>query len=420
MTDLQLGLIIGGIVIIIAVYGLNRWQEFRYKKMAAKAFAKNHPDVLLHTPKNRVRHGVDSSPSIRYEPSFTDSLSQVMDAENAKLASEHVPPQETISFIFDTSSSSDVIESSKEEEVMNDEVGVQEESLSTVEEAPNLEKTYQPHYSLRREYESDRDIALEPSFYFIAEVTTESPIEAATMPIFSAAKRVRCLGLRADQHWELVTESSLGRYNALKIGLQLVDRQGPVTAEDIDAFCQTIQLFATESEAKVIFPLRLQKIDAAVKLDQFCASTDMQVAINLRADVNLSLKNIAQFAETENMVLSADGAFHRTDENGNTLFCLINQFNKGVFTPNFLDETRLISFVLDVPRVVNGAEIFDQMCALAVTLGESLGAELVDDNHQILTQDGLAFIRRELIEMQKKMQAKGIVAGSTIARQLYS
>lgn len=420
MTDLQLGLIIGGVAIIVAVYGLNRWQEFRYKKMAAKAFAKNHPDVLLNTPKNRVRHGVDSSPSIRYEPSFTDPLNQDVAIDETRIAAEHVHPQETISFIFDTPASLDLIESAKEEGVMSDKAGLAEIPSTVEEEAPNLEKTYQPQYSLRREYESDRDIALEPPFYFIAEVTTDSPIDAATMPIFSAAKRVRCIGLRADQHWELVTESSLGRYNALKIGLQLVDRQGPVTGEDIDAFCQTIQLFATESEAKVIFPLRLQKIDAANKLDQFCASTDMQVAINLRADANLSLKNIAHFAETENMVLSADGAFHRTDENGNTLFCLINQFNKGVFTPNFLDETRLISFVLDVPRVVNGAEIFDQMCALAVALGDSLGAELVDDNHQILTQDGLAFIRRELIKMQKKMHAKGIVAGSTIARQLYS
>jgi hypothetical protein len=423
MTDLQVGLIVGGLVIIVAVYGLNRWQEYRYKKTAAKAFAKNHPDVLLNTPKNMVRPGVDAQATQRYEPSFASAVQEIDNKEPTEKAGPIGPH-------YSASSKTGNDAQAVEEQVniissAGQNVGVEKEDLSIAtiknELIPGAIDPISPSYTALRFRSSDvdRDISLNMAFYFIAEIHAKAPISATAMPILSAAKRIRCLGLRPDKQWEVITEGSLGQYDELKIGLQLVDRQGPVTTEDISAFCQTVQIFADECEASAIFPQRSQKIHQAQELDQFCAETDVQIGLNLKAKSDLSLEKIAAFAEQENMTLAADGAFHLTDESGNTLFSLINQHGQH-FTPNFLGETRAISFVLDVPRVAQGGEVFDHMCKLAWHLAEELHAELVDDNQQPLTAQSLALIRHELVQMQNKMQARDIEAGSAIALQLYA
>ncbi len=78
MTDLQLGSLAIGGALVVAVYAFNSWQEYRYRKQAAKAFARNQPDVLLETPQNVVRKGdsqrlepalgVPAAAEVRHEP----------------------------------------------------------------------------------------------------------------------------------------------------------------------------------------------------------------------------------------------------------------------------------------------------------------------------------------------------------------
>jgi FtsZ-interacting cell division protein ZipA len=414
MTDLQVGLIVGGLVIIGAIYGLNWWQEHRYKKTTAKTFAKNHPDVLLTMPKNMVRAGVENQATQRYEPSFAADGQEDEALPETTTSGEFQPALVQHTTYQDKADppipSPGLLQIDRDKDrTIKHELSLEEKETSSLSSLP-----------LRsRAFDLERDAFLSPAFHFIAEIHAKTPINATLMPILSAAKRVRCLGLRADKQWEVITEGSLGHYDELKIGLQLVDRQGAVTQEDINAFCQTIQLFADECEANVIFPHRAQKLQQAQELDQFCAETDVQIGLNLKANANLSLEKIAAFAEQEKMTLAADGAFHLTDESGNTLFSLVNQDGQQ-FTPNFLGETRAISFVLDVPRVAHGGEVFDHMCQLAWQLAEVLQAELVDDKQQTLTAQSLALIRQELVHMQNKMQTKDIEAGSTIALQLYA
>ena len=436
MTDLQLSLVLSGLVMIFLIYGFNRWQEFRYKKKMTKAFAKHHQDVLLNTPKNMVRHG-SGTLSERYEPAFVQeqesfsepaslSESETFDSEKHPPAGgtqeKNNQPQQTIPFLFESSTlHQEELEEKgtiRQSQVTQDWSSHPQESFSS-SSLRETDKSSQTHHVTRRLADVDRDASLNPDFYFIAEVYAQSPIEAATIPILSAAKRVRCIGLRADQHWEVVTDGSLGRYSELKIGLQLVDRQGPINAEDMSAFSQTIELFAEEQHAKVNFTPRLSKIEKAVELDQFCADTDVQVGLNIMADFPLSLEQIGLFAEQENMTLAGDGAFHFTDEHGNTLFSLTNQGEGKSFTPNFLGETRMISFVLSVPLVSNGGEAFDYMCELASVLSSLLGGVMVDDNQHLLSVEGLKCIRQEIIEIQNKMQKRGLIAGSMMARQLY-
>ena len=47
MSDLQIGLLIIGIVTIAAVIAYNKIQDLRFRKLAEKNFASSHEDALL-------------------------------------------------------------------------------------------------------------------------------------------------------------------------------------------------------------------------------------------------------------------------------------------------------------------------------------------------------------------------------------
>src|SRR5256885_930263 len=49
MSDLQLALIVIGVLLIAAVFAYNKWQEARYRRQADAALSPSQTDVLLHS-----------------------------------------------------------------------------------------------------------------------------------------------------------------------------------------------------------------------------------------------------------------------------------------------------------------------------------------------------------------------------------
>ena len=47
MSDLQLGLLGIGVIVVVAVIAYNKWQEFKLKRRAETTFASSHHDVLF-------------------------------------------------------------------------------------------------------------------------------------------------------------------------------------------------------------------------------------------------------------------------------------------------------------------------------------------------------------------------------------
>ncbi|TXT24633.1 MAG: ZipA-like protein, partial [Rhodocyclaceae bacterium] len=47
MTELQLGLIGLGATAVVGVFGYNKWQEFRQRKLAEAVLKPHHADILL-------------------------------------------------------------------------------------------------------------------------------------------------------------------------------------------------------------------------------------------------------------------------------------------------------------------------------------------------------------------------------------
>jgi FtsZ-interacting cell division protein ZipA len=76
--------------------------------------------------------------------------------------------------------------------------------------------------------------------------------------------------------------------------------------------------------------------------------------------------------------------------------------------------------LLDVPRVENPGNQFDQMIHAARELAKELQSSVVDDHRVLLNDSSLARIRTQIAEVEAKMRAQGIVPGSAQARRLFS
>ena len=94
MTELQMGLIGLGAAAVVGVFGYNKWQEQRHRKMAEAVLKRQHDDVLLGDTPKVVSKTPTSAPE-RSEPeigieqpeaSDTQRLEPVMLAEDEPIA----------------------------------------------------------------------------------------------------------------------------------------------------------------------------------------------------------------------------------------------------------------------------------------------------------------------------------------------
>ncbi|GGP18576.1 cell division protein ZipA C-terminal FtsZ-binding domain-containing protein [Silvimonas iriomotensis] len=389
MTDLQLGSLIAGGAIVAAVYAFNWWQEHRYRKQAAKAFARNQPDVLLDTPQNVVRKGDNQ----RLEPALNTAV-----AKTGELREEPVLAGHTVG------------------EVLQEEAPVAEEPAWTAPAPVAPRPAAQPAAQSATADEDAETSLLDPAFDFIAEVHAGVDIPAGEVPPFPAAKRVRVIGLNEAGQWQTVYGSTGNAFSELRIGLQLVDRQGALTQEQLNGFCMAVQQFADEHEASVTFPQRSAKLSAAAQLDEFCASVDVMIGLNVMATGNpLPMEKVRVLAEHAGLVKAPDGTFQYRSDSGKTLFSLTNHDQ----TP-FGTTSEGVTLLFDVPRAAGGLSVFEYVCQFAIQLCTQLGATLVDDNGKPLTNASLTNIHDQLGQIYAQMDEQGIEPGSPAALRLFA
>lgn len=403
MTDLQLGSLVIGGAIVALVYAYNWWQEHRYRKQAQRAFSRNQPDVLLETPKNMVRtgesrrmepivHGRDVEPTFEMSPiRATEPVGKIEPSllgEDGDL-DDFVDPQAAIA------------------------------ARKAVPVPAQPPAAYAETDALADDDEEDDAVTtslLDPALDFIAEIHASEPIPATNVPTFPGAKRIVTLALNNDDQWEVVLHTSRHRYLELQVGLQLADRQGALTQEQLNAFCMGVQQFADEFDAVVTFPQRSGKLAAARDLDEFCAGVDVLIGLNvMAASKPFPMEKVRVLAENSGLARGPEGNFHYRSDSGKTLFTLSNQDE----TP-FGTTSEGLTLLFDVPRVAGGVAVFDYLADFAQNLSMALGGTLADDNGKALTESSMTNIRQQLAEIYARMDDRGIAAGSVAALRLFA
>jgi FtsZ-interacting cell division protein ZipA len=209
----------------------------------------------------------------------------------------------------------------------------------------------------------------------------------------------------------------------LRVGLQLVDRHGAATAEDLNAFFGGLQEVGLALAAAVEYPDADAALAQANALDAFCAEVDVQIGLNVIATATTTFNGtkLRALAESGGMQLGKDGRFHRLDDHGAELFALANM-EPMPFHGETLKTlaTRGVTVLLDVPRAPGAASTFRLYLDFANQLEHALGGMLVDDNKKPIGQASVESIGAQLENIYRVMDSCGIPAGSPAALRLFN
>jgi len=377
MSNLQINLIVIGIVIIGGVVFYNWMQQRRYQRNTEKAFKNKYEDVLLEAEK-------------------TTEVERVEPQLNKEVTGDfRVEP------------------SIKEKEIVESDSKPEQKHLNTTNEPAKPVKVY-----------SNGVVDYVVSIQSETSVTVSDLAEILQRKV-GFGKPVRWFGQKnAGAFWEEITIESDPKsdYTGLRACLQLADRSGPVSEVGLSEFRDMVQNFAELINAVTETPDIGEAYSQAVLLDQFCAEVDVMIGINVISKDGGAFTGtkIRALAEASGFKLDGGGVFNFREGNADAKFTL-NNYEPTPFLPDNIRTltTNGVTFLLDVPRIKNGERVFDQMTHLSRIFATTLGGIMVDDNKVPLSDSGIDRIKHKLSGIQAVMKSRDFPAGGEIAQRLF-
>ncbi|MBP7201940.1 MAG: cell division protein FtsZ [Propionivibrio sp.] len=439
MTELQMGLLGLGATAVVGVFAYNKWQEYRHRKLAEKVLDVHHADVLLE---EAVRERPVAGPAASDADLFgTAAASPSAERETPPFDGEPVLHHDRIEPVlrFETEPAEESVDPAADVIDAIDDIAppkIPKEPEHDPESLPEPVPALAPE-ATRVQADAHREVGdvpepthlLSPQVDFIAAFEVVEPaasyqiLESQANVLARIRKPVHWLGFNeTTREWDVIVDDGQSAYRRIRVGLQLVDRQGPASDGELSVFAVAMQDLAEEMMAIASLPARPAALQMAAELDAFCASVDIQIGINVisQGQVFAGTK-LRALAEAAGMVIDAERRFVRCDEDGNVLYVLLNQENLGFSTESMKTmTTHGLTFLLDVPRVAHGERVFNQMVELARRFADVLRGSLVDDNRRPLSEGALEPIRKQVAQFQSTMAAHGLPAGGSLARRLFS
>ena len=321
MSDLQVSLLIIGVVVVGGVTAFNWFQQWRLRRRLEQAFGDKHEDVLLaragrREPAGRVEPQLDSGRSAQPHEEPT----RAPEPQAARASPLNAP------------------------------------NATVIQNLPEV-----PEFDSRVDYIAAID-AVEPiSAAGLAELHTKAA---------AGGRRFRVAGFNPEMNaWEEASRLSGGRYAHIRVAVQLVSRKGVIEASALNAICDAVRACATKFSALAHCP----DIDAALKraeeLDAYCAEVDVAIGVNVVPAPGASFAGtrIRALAESAGFKLEPEGVFHYRDEARQTLFTLDNH-EPAPFLPEQMKHlsTSGITLLLDVPRACGRGAALELMLRTGV------------------------------------------------------
>ena len=401
MTELQYGMIALSVLVIAGVFGYNKWQESRHRKLAEAALKPQMDDVLLDRPTAEFSPKTDPADIVREEPVWVAEPELRVDLTDT--------PDESARF---AAHANEVPHASSP----------RAQSSTAAPAASEIPADDLPSLALPAEL-------LDPRVEFIVSMELVEPVSSQQI-LHSQRETLRRLNKpvhwiafnEQKREWQRLRGDTDLPVRSLRIGLQLVNRLGPVSDADVATFAGAMQALADELMAVADMP-PTRVLDQAAEVDRFCAAVDLEIGLNLVSrGLPFPGTKIRALAEAAGMVLGLEGYYTRYDDQGRAQYTLQNYENTPFSADNLRGlSTHGLTFVLDVPRVEQGERVFTLMLDQTRHFAETLQGQLVDDNRNPLTEPQLEHIRREFIgKPQATMRSYGLTAGSPQALRLFS
>ncbi len=401
MTELQYGMIALSVLVVAGVFGYNKWQENRHRKLAEAALKPQMDDVLLDRRTAEASREASQGGTLREEPVF---------------AADSEPRADFGSELGDAPRFS----ASGEGEAFDPPVRPQPSSAAP--SVAELATDDLPSLALPAELLDPR-IEFIVSMELVEPVSSQQILHSQREILHRLNKPVHWVAFNEQKReWQRLRGDADLPVRSLRIGLQLVNRLGPVSDADLATFAGAMQALADELMAVADMP-PTRVLDQAAEIDRFCAAVDLEIGLNLVSrGLPFPGTKIRALAEAAGMVLGLEGLYTRYDDQGRPLYSLQNYESTAFSADNLRSlSTHGMTFLLDVPRVEQGERVFLQMLDQTRHFAEILQGQLVDDNRHPLTEPQLEHIRREFIgKPQATMRSFGLNAGSPQALRLFS
>jgi FtsZ-interacting cell division protein ZipA len=427
MSDLQVGLIILGAFIIAAVVVYNWMQERKLRQEVTNEFIVPQKDVLsddFHI--NADAYIVDKELA-----EVTEKFNQTEHASAAEALTEPtvIEPVETD---FNDDVFAEAVEaqeaSARESRAIADtEYAAQKELKQEQDERLVLEPIVQA--SLHEQFQQTQvnlpdvthpQIDLSAILYFNKNIGNKD-LSALSATLAGINLPVMLHGLDNQDKWHVLSESNATTFKQVACSVQLADRGGPIAKNLLNKFQFAVEDTGLELNAHVEWQGSGDALQRAIELDQFCIEVDQMISVHVaQGETPIHGTKFKGLAEANGMALSNDGKFHYY-ANDAQLFTATDT-NNVPFTAESLRNNVLksVTFQIEIPKVGNCEQVFNQMITIAQKMASSLNASLVDDNQKPLGDLQIEKIRQQLKVIHATMVARGIMPGSLGSMRLFS
>ncbi|MDX9945462.1 MAG: cell division protein ZipA C-terminal FtsZ-binding domain-containing protein, partial [Azonexus sp.] len=306
MTELQYGMIALSVLVIAGVFGYNKWQESRHRKLAEAALKPQMDDVLLDRPTAEFSPKTDPADIVREEPVWVAEPELRVDLTDT--------PDESARF---AAHANEVPHASSP----------RAQSSTAAPAASEIPADDLPSLALPAEL-------LDPRVEFIVSMELVEPVSSQQI-LHSQRETLRRLNKpvhwiafnEQKREWQRLRSDTDLPVRSLRVGLQLVNRLGPVSDADVATFAGAMQALADELMAVADMP-PTRVLDQAAEVDRFCAAVDLEIGLNLVSrGLPFPGTKIRALAEAAGMVLGLEGYYTRYDDQGRAQYTLQNYEN---------------------------------------------------------------------------------------------
>lgn len=476
MSDLQITLIVIGILIICAVVIINWWQERRFHKQVENSFTTLKSDALLDDPEldvNSVFKNLDDADVKDF--SIGKAIAQTPEdyaAIDDQFVDNHFAQDEFLDEDTDIATVYAELEEAKlKSHVEND--GKSQAAGSDLKNRPVQHEEIKAIFSeafskttnpASNYYEEDAETASNKAHEEMAQygdvktnndVKTEEPVEALPAMLHSQIDLTALLYLAHETPLYTLKDALTGLLQGydkavfvhvldnnktwhdlekadpslvatrVACSLQLADRGGPATKQVLNRFQLAVETIGLDINAHVEWQNSGDAYATAIALDSFCIDVDKTMGFHLVHGENGAFTGtkLRGLAEAQGLSLGNDGSFKFYDDpaHQHPAFVMINR-DDYPFSPEMLRSSVVkgVTFQLDIPHVKQCAEAFSHMVQIARQMEIGLNATLVDDNNKVLGDIQIEKIRQQLKVIHATMLVRGIIPGSDSAHRLFS
>ncbi|MCW7541248.1 cell division protein FtsZ [Aquabacterium sp. A7-Y] len=282
-----------------------------------------------------------------------------------------------------------------------------------------------PSVALRRQH----GVRLDPLIDAMATLAVDSRVSGDNVlahlpPTRRAGSKPFFIEGQNEQSGEWETPHPGQTYRQLQAGVQLANRTGALNEIEYSEFVQKLQGFADAMGAAADFPDMLDEVGRARELDQFASQHDAQLICHLLSrGAAWAVSYIQQHAVRHGFVpgvVPGRLVLPAREEGAPPVLSL--QFDpQAAFAEDpHLVAVRHVTLSFDVPQTAASEQPFQSWQSSAEALARDMEAVVVDDNHQPLSPAAFEAIGRELEQLYRTLEERGLAAGSPAARRVFS